>query len=272
MSLFKSRRKNKKAKISVSKQYLDQAANADLVTDHNQDQNSSQLTNQANTSVDLGANKETNNELNSTQSKASPSLDLNTTKVNTTHQDIADASKANGTMATDFIDDLSQEDRAAKLQLEQEALQKKYMEQAAQRRNKLVEQTYGKLNWHSDFVPLKILYKDFSSKYFFTIILCLIILALSLTKIYLTHKSINTTTSYSKLLADKNSLTLSNDNLRLEFLALTSHASIVRIAHDKISLIPLSPQAEVIVIIPYLPQQQSLTPTQIPILQMPVKK
>ncbi|WP_222985469.1 cell division protein FtsL [Psittacicella gerlachiana] len=187
-----------------------------------------------------------------------------TNETHLTKKEIDDASKANGTAVTDLIDDLE----ATKYEQSQDQ-QKHYAQEAKESREKYITETYGKLNWNSDFTPLKILYKDFSTKFFLTLILFIVILSLALVKIYITRVSIDTTIQYSKLLADKNSLNLSNDNLRLEFLSLTSKSNIIRITSNKISLIPISTEAEVIVIIPYLPNNKTLSTTSIPFLTPP---
>ncbi|RIY34130.1 hypothetical protein CKF54_01460 [Psittacicella hinzii] len=176
-------------------------------------------------------------------------------------QEVNDASQANGTATADLVENLS-ENRFD----QQKAQSKDYKEETKERRNKYIAQIYGNLNWDSNLTPLKILYKDLSTKLFLTIILCLVVLALAITKIYITRLSIDNTVKYSQLLADKNSLTLSNDNLYLEFLSLTSKSNIIRITKNKIYLVPISTEAEVIVVIPYLPQNKVIPTTTIPLL------
>lgn len=196
--------------------------------------------------------------------KKSPE-DKQTSQTNFLSQkEIDDASKANGTAVTDLVENLD------KVKFEQPKEQLKQLQQESKaRRKKYIEQRYGKLNWDSEFTLLKILYKDFSTRLFFTIVLCLIILSLALAKIYISRASIETTVKYSQLLADKNSLVLSNDNLQLEFLSLTSRTNIIRITQGKISLIPIPTEAEVIVVIPYLPQNKTLPTPSIPLLTPP---
>lgn len=182
-----------------------------------------------------------------------------------TKEAIDAAAQANGTVTADLVNSL--DNNSPSYEQQQEQLKQQYYSQAAAKRDNYIKSIYGKLNWHSSFTLVKVLYKDFSSRLFLTFLLCLMIMVLSLSKIVLTYKSSERTIIYSKLLADKNSLSLSNENLRLEFTSLISQESLFKFIDGKFSFTPISQESEIIVIIPYIPDNQKLKPSSIPLLQ-----